>query len=147
SVHARARFIDPVRRYDPRQRQLEKLVPPVLGGSVNAELSGPNDIRLVENIPAIQRILIAELGIDTAQHVVFGRWLNGIVDELCGAVAIVWSVWQRIQIHHWLYSRIHSNELFNAVDRQISLVRPCVWNRRVIRKPQTLSQSFVGAEE
>src|SRR5436309_14383528 len=65
-VEARARFIDPLRRDDPRQRQLEKLVPPVLCSSVNPELARSRHIRLIENITSIQRVFVAELGIDTA---------------------------------------------------------------------------------
>ena len=146
-VEARACFIDPLRRDDPCQRQLEKLVPPVLGGPVNAELSGPNDIRLVENITPIQRVFVAELGIDAAQDVIFGRGLNGIIDELSCAVAVIGPVRQRVKIHHRLDARIHSNELLDSVDWQISLVCARVWNRRVIRKPEPLAQSFIGGEE
>src|SRR5207249_647989 len=146
-VEARARFIDPARGYDPCQRQLEKLVASVLGRAVDAELAGPHHIRLIENITPIKRILVAELGIDTAQDVIFGRGLNGIIDELSGAVAVIGSVRQRVKIHHRLDAWMHSNELLDPIDWQISLVRAGVWNRRVIRKPEPLAQSFIGAEE
>src|SRR5947207_1032520 len=91
-VDACARFIDPSRRDDSCQSQLKKLVAPVLCGSVNPELSRAYHIRLIENVTAIQRILVAELSVDPPQHVIFGGWLNGIIDELCGAVSVIGSV-------------------------------------------------------
>src|SRR5438093_12832408 len=52
-VEARARFIDPLRRDDSRQRQLEKLVAPVLCSPVNPKLPRSHHIRLIANISAI----------------------------------------------------------------------------------------------
>ena len=81
---------------------MKVLVAAVLGGAIDAKLSGTHHVGLIENIAAIQRILAAELAINARQHVVFGRWLNGIVDELAGPITIVGSVGQRIEIHHRL---------------------------------------------
>src|SRR5262249_15646865 len=52
-VEARARFIDQFRRLDPFQGQLDEMIACVVGSSVNAELAGPHDIRLIEDIAAI----------------------------------------------------------------------------------------------
>src|SRR5207247_10602080 len=91
--------------------------------------------------------LVAELSVDPPQHVIFGGWLNGIIDELCGAVSVIGSVRQRIQIHHRLYARIHSNELLHSIDRQIALVGACVRNGRIVSQPLPLPQAFITAEE
>src|SRR5437016_2903275 len=146
-VDAGAGFIDPARRYDPCQGQLEILVASVLGGSVNAELPRAHHVRLIENVAAIQRVLVAELSIDPPQHVIFGRWLHGIIDELCSAVAVIGSVRQRIKIHHRLYARMDSNELFNSIDRQIALVRAPIGNGCVIGEAEPLPQAFIAGEE
>src|SRR5439155_3915738 len=100
-----------------------------------------------KNKTSNHQLFDTEIGIYAAQNVIFGRGMNRNIDELSCAVAVIGPVRQRVKIHHRLDARIHSNELLDSVDWQISLVRALVWNGRVIRKPEPLTQSFIGAEE
>src|SRR6516165_4406212 len=53
AVEGSADFIDPAWGDDSRQCQLEELIAAVFSGSVDAELTRTQDIRLIENIAAI----------------------------------------------------------------------------------------------